>query len=195
MRHVSPERLPPERAASPLGSPSVPEQLLAVLKICVLALLYLFFLRVLRVVWQESRLVKDGAANAAPAGAAPIAAPVLPAPSSPAPAGEPSPMAPRPTVGSRPTRLVVIAPESLAGSVATLRDENTLGRAATCALPLDDTYVSQLHARIYYEGAHCMVEDLGSTNGTYLDSRRIVSPSIAHVGSRLEIGNIVMEFQ
>lgn len=174
----------------------MPEQLLAILKICVLALLYLFFVRVLRVVWQESRLVSErstvpapaAAAVAAPAGPAPTASPIITS-------AQPVSSHTGPIPGTRPTHLSIIAPPKLAGRSAELGVDNTLGRSSSCTLPLDDTYISQVHARIYFQGDHCMVEDKGSTNGTYLDSRRLVAPAIAHIGSRLELGNIVMEFR
>jgi pSer/pThr/pTyr-binding forkhead associated (FHA) protein len=68
-----------------------------------------------------------------------------------------------------------------------------VGRADKCHLVLDDTYVSQVHARIFAKGDSFLVEDLGSTNGTYLNRRRITAPAELHRGDQVKIGKTVME--
>lgn len=146
-------------------------QLLTVLQLCLLALLYLFFLRVLRAVWTEIR---------GPARTAAVAAPV-PAASAPPPGR---------AAGSH---LVVREPAAQAGRRFELSDEITIGRAAGCQITLDDTYVSQLHARVFRHDGQVLVEDLGSTNGTYLNRAKVASPMMLNAGDLLQIGGVVLE--
>jgi pSer/pThr/pTyr-binding forkhead associated (FHA) protein len=71
----------------------------------------------------------------------------------------------------------------------------SIGRAAENTLVLDDDYVSNRHARLFpHEGAW-VVEDLGSTNGTYLDRTRLTSPMVVPVGTPVRIGKSVLELR
>ncbi len=153
------------------------EQLLNLLKLCLLALLYLFFLRVLRAVWVEVR-------------SAGVAAPVV------APTGGRRPKEPkaRPAAAARP-RLVVVEPPALRGTEYALGDELTVGRAPGCAITVDDTFVSQLHARVFVADGQFMVEDLGSTNGTFLNRRKVGPPETLQPGDLLQVGNTVLELR
>ncbi len=161
------------------------EQLLTILKICLLALLYLFFLRVLRAVWVEIR--EPARADAA---AVPAAAPVAPAPA-PAPAPPPEPKHSRRR--HRLTQLTVLEPSEQRGRTYPLGDEITLGRAAGCQVTLDDTYASQIHARLFARDGQFFVEDLGSTNGTFLNSSKVGGPQVLKRGDKLKVGSTVME--
>lgn len=70
-----------------------------------------------------------------------------------------------------------------------------LGRAPSCTVPLQDDYSSSRHARIYpHEGAW-WVEDLGSTNGTFVDGERIDAPTVLNPGKAVRIGQTVLELQ
>ncbi len=71
--------------------------------------------------------------------------------------------------------------------------EMTIGRAAGCQISLDDTYISQLHARVSPSDTGVVVEDLGSTNGTYLNRQRVTTPIIGANGDRIQLGGIVLE--
>ncbi|MGL5819588.1 MAG: FHA domain-containing protein FhaB/FipA [Phycicoccus sp.] len=95
-----------------------------------------------------------------------------------------------------PTRLVVTAGQ-LSGTTLPLRAAGTLiGRSPECALVLDDDYASGRHARIYEEAdGRWMVEDLRSTNGTFLGASRLTTPSEVAAGSVLRIGQTVLELQ
>ncbi|HZK51397.1 MAG TPA: FHA domain-containing protein, partial [Actinomycetota bacterium] len=64
-----------------------------------------------------------------------------------------------------------------------------------CHIVVDDTYISQVHARFYANGDSYFVEDLGSTNGTYLNRRRITSPAELSRGDRVKIGKTVLEMK
>jgi pSer/pThr/pTyr-binding forkhead associated (FHA) protein len=154
----------------------VPDSLLTILKFCFLALLYLFFLRVLRAVWAEVSAPRMATATAAPATRTPRAR----------------------TTGGRSSaggRLRVIEPADHKGQTYELADELTVGRAGGCQITLDDTYVSQLHARVYRRDGQLYVEDLGSTNGTYLNRKKVTAPIAIRKGDRLQIGKTVMELQ
>ena len=155
------------------------EQLLNVLKLCLLALLYIFFFRVLSAVWAEVRAPK--AVDAGRAGR--VAAPRR----------EGRAPSPRRAAKTPPTVLRVIEPESQRGRSFPLSDELTVGRAAGCQVTVDDTYVSQLHARVFARDGQLFVEDLGSTNGTYLNRKKVSGPVVMHRGDKLQIGNTVLE--
>lgn len=158
----------------------MPEPLLNVLKICVLILLYLFFFRVLRAVWAEVTLARQ-TGGAAPATSRSRA---------------PSPRRGRSRGRNRervPPKLEVVQPAELAGTVFPLGDELTVGRAAGCQITLDDTYVSQLHARLFQRDDQLYVEDLGSTNGTYLNRRKVSAPMVVSRGDQIQIGSTLLE--
>ena len=74
-----------------------------------------------------------------------------------------------------------------------MNGEITIGRAASCTITFDDTYISQLHVRILPDPAGVVVEDLGSTNGTYLNRQRVTAKAIASPGDQIQLGSIVME--
>jgi hypothetical protein len=161
----------------------VSDQLLTFLKYIFLALLYLFFLRVLRAVWIELREPKPEpvAATGPAAGAARAAAP-----------GADSSRRGRRSHGVE--RLVILEPVDRKGQEFPLGDELTVGRAAGCGVALpDDTFVSQLHARVFRREGDLQVEDLGSTNGTYLNHKKVTAPVPMRHGDKLQIGKTTME--
>ena len=89
--------------------------------------------------------------------------------------------------------LLVVEPAAQRGRMFPLGQELTVGRAAGCQVTLDDTYVSQLHARVFARDGQYLVEDLGSTNGTYLNRARVTGSIVMKRGDRLQVGNTVME--
>lgn len=90
--------------------------------------------------------------------------------------------------------LVVLVAEGKAGSRYPILGQMVLGRSPDNDIILDDTYASQKHARIYPRGGSIFVEDLGSTNGTYVNGRKISYPLELRVGDRIKIGKTVFEF-
>ncbi len=70
-----------------------------------------------------------------------------------------------------------------------------IGRDLGCQICLDDEFVSQFHARVADNQGHYILEDLGSTNGTYVNERRINYPVDLRHGDRVKIGGTVMEFR
>ena len=152
------------------------DQLLTILKFFLLALVWLFFLRVLRAVWVEIR-----SSDAAEPAVVPAAAPAAPA------------RRERPRRRG-PSRLKVVEPADRRGRVFDLADEMTVGRSSRSGIALeDDTFVSSTHARLYFSDDKLWVEDLGSTNGTYVNSSKVSSPVALRKGDRVQIGNTVME--
>jgi pSer/pThr/pTyr-binding forkhead associated (FHA) protein len=150
----------------------VPENLLGLLKLCLLALLYLFFLRVLWAVWAEVRGPRPAKTNGSSGKGRSWGR------------GR----------GGPATRLVVDKPATQKGAVFDIGPEVTVGRAAGCHIALpDDTFVSQLHARVFERSGQVYVEDLGSTNGTYINGHRVSAPTPVHKGDSLQVGSTVLE--
>jgi pSer/pThr/pTyr-binding forkhead associated (FHA) protein len=168
----------------------MPESLLRILQFLLLALLYLFFLRVLRAVWAEVASPRDLGGGGVAGVSSSAAARTRP--------GSPRDRLPAASKGT-PTRLRVVEPADRKGHAFDLAEELTVGRAAGCQVRVDDTYASQLHARIFRKEGQLFVEDLGSTNGTYLNRRgtknkeKVAGPLALKLGDRLMIGKTVLE--
>ncbi len=93
------------------------------------------------------------------------------------------------------TKLVVIE-GPLEGTIVPLDTEQiTIGRAPDSTLVIDDDYASSRHARIYPAEGSWVVEDLGSTNGTWIDRSRITAPTVLPVGAPLRIGRTTLQVQ
>lgn len=159
----------------------MPDGALRILSIGLLALLYLFFLRALRAVWVETRAAERRSAQTPPTtdrrASSPTPPPRNPRPPSPSPA------------------LVVLEPAEQRGRRHELGDEITIGRAPGCHIRLEDDYVSQLHARLFRSGQQLMVEDLGSTNGTFAGTERVSAPRLVHGGEVLRVGSFAFEVE
>ena len=144
-----------------------------------LALLYLFFLRVVRAVWVELREPRvipaapsfaNGAAHASTNGA---------------PKGRGSP-----------NQLTVVSPEDEKGRAFPLADELTIGRSPRCSVSLAaDGFVSQVHARLFRRGDEYWVEDLGSTNGTLMNGRKLAGAAPLRKGDVIQVGQTVLELR
>ncbi|MFI5677155.1 FHA domain-containing protein FhaB/FipA [Streptomyces cellulosae] len=95
-----------------------------------------------------------------------------------------------------PTKLVVTE-GTLTGTTVALQGQTiTLGRAHDSTIVLDDDYASSRHARIYPDrDGQWIVEDLGSTNGTYLDRTRLTTPTPIAPGAPVRIGKTVIELR
>ena len=79
-----------------------------------------------------------------------------------------------------------------AGLTMALGDQLKIGRSSDCQLILDDDYVSTRHARIYRSGDGYVVEDMGSTNGTYLNNERLGGPTRFTPADTLRIGRTLL---
>ena len=153
----------------------MPTSLLQILNDILLALLLLFFLRVLRAVWVQ---VNPPAPAPAPTSPVAPAAPARP------------PAAP---VAAAVAHLRVVEPAAARGTVYDVGEEVTVGRAPGCGVALPDQAVSQLHARLYRRDGKLWLEDLGSTNGTWVNQKRISAPLAIRRGDRIQVGATVLE--
>ncbi|SEC00264.1 FHA domain-containing protein [Nocardioides exalbidus] len=94
-----------------------------------------------------------------------------------------------------PTHLVVVEGEN-PGTRAELEDAPLLiGRGSDAAIKLDDDYVSTRHARVAASGDEWFVEDLGSTNGTYVGPVRITQPTTIGLGVQVRVGKTILELR
>jgi hypothetical protein len=131
------------------------------------------------------------AAGAGSAAGAPAATVALPA----APAKPPKPPKPAKPRRGAPRTLLVTAGTREGTSIELGASPITIGRLPENTVVLEDDYVSGRHARLYpHEGAW-VVEDLGSTNGTYLDRTRLTAPMVLPVGTPVRIGKTVLELR
>jgi pSer/pThr/pTyr-binding forkhead associated (FHA) protein len=159
----------------------MPQLVVLVIKLAFLALLWLFVLAAVRTVRLDifGPRVPRAARNTARARAA---APPVAARSA--------------KVKGRAPRELLVTEGALAGTRVRL-DANpiTLGRDAASTLVLTDDYVSNHHARIYPSGERWLVEDLGSTNGTYLGDAKVTGPTPLGPGSKVRVGKTVVELR
>ncbi len=147
-----------------------PAFILTVLKIALLALLYFFVWRAVRAVVLDLYGPREGKRE-------------------------------RPRERSKPARKGRGAPTKVVvlneggGRVSTHRLTGALdiGRDSACAIRPDDTYLSQQHARIFERNGSWVVEDLGATNGTYLNQQKVTVPSQISPGDRIRVGKTVLE--
>jgi len=99
--------------------------------------------------------------------------------------------------GGKAPRKLVITQGSLAGTSVPLSDQPiTIGRAPDSTIVLDDDYVSHRHARLAPDAqGRWLVDDVGSTNGTYLDRQRVTGPVLVGTGVAIRIGKTVLELR
>lgn len=100
----------------------------------------------------------------------------------------------KPTRGT-PTKLQVVSGPNAGQSVPLGDKPILLGRGTDAAIRLDDDYVSTRHARFATNGEQWFVEDLGSTNGTYLGSQRLTTPTPIGIGIAVRLGKTIVELR
>jgi pSer/pThr/pTyr-binding forkhead associated (FHA) protein len=94
-----------------------------------------------------------------------------------------------------PTKVVVIDERGSKAGTYKLGKTLQIGRGQSSDIRLTDTYVSTAHARITNRNGAWMVEDLGSTNGTYLNQRRVTAPAALAPGDRIRVGKTTLELR
>ncbi len=94
-----------------------------------------------------------------------------------------------------PSKVVVIDGPASGASAPLDGDPVLIGRGTDAAIRLEDDYVSTRHARIGSSGGTFYVEDLGSTNGTYIGSQRITQATAIQLGSRVRVGKTTLELK
>jgi len=147
----------------------MPHSLLHLLRYFLLGTLWLFFLYASRMVLVEVRRSR----------------------SEKAPAPAPTPLGADRSV---PLRLKVVDPPQRRGRVFELGEEVTLGRSLGCAVSLeDDTFASSVHARVFRRNGELWLEDLGSTNGTWLNNERVTGLERLQRGDRVKVGSTILE--
>jgi hypothetical protein len=93
------------------------------------------------------------------------------------------------------TRLAVIEGPTAGISVPLSSLPITIGRADSSTVTLSDDYVSNNHARLVPRGQDWLIEDVGSTNGTYIGDTKVTAPTVVPVGGRIKIGRNVLELR
>jgi pSer/pThr/pTyr-binding forkhead associated (FHA) protein len=155
------------------------QNLTAVLRVLqwgVIALVFLFFLRVIRAVWVEMSPATVRKTRAERRRERVAARP------------------PQPEAKRKQLFLRIVEPSAHEGQTFELDDELTIGRSLGCGVPTpDDIYASTLHARLFRQKDQLWVEDLGSTNGTYVNSERISQAHRLGRGDVLQAGSTVFE--
>jgi len=148
----------------------MPHSLLEILRYSLLAAIWLFFVYAARMVWVE---VRRSRAEQAP---------------------QVTPKAQEVADKALALRLRVIDPPQRRGRVFELGEEVTVGRSPGCAVPLDDdTFASSIHARVFRRSGELWIEDLGSTNGTWLNDERLEIPARLRRGDRVKVGSTILE--
>jgi hypothetical protein len=117
-----------------------------------------------------------------------------------APVGNSAPFAGSPTLVSEPTgstatKLVIIEGEKTGQMVRLERREITLGRSPDSDLIVDDEYASTHHAKLILINNDWLIQDLNSTNGTYLDGSRVGTPAVVNLNTPVRVGKTVFELR
>jgi hypothetical protein len=157
------------------------ELTLFLIRAAFLAILWIFVLSAISVIRSDmfGARVPETARNGAPA---------------PARKGKAAKAGRKPRRGA-PTHLLVVEGEN-PGTRAELADAPLLiGRGSDAAIKLDDDYVSTRHARVAVSGDEWFVEDLGSTNGTYVGPVRITQPTTIGLGVQVRVGKTILELR
>jgi hypothetical protein len=155
------------------------------LKFGFLAVLYLFLL------WVARSARRDLAGGASRRSQAHAAAP----PSDATGMHSASTLGPVDYAGRAPRLVVERAPGHEPGMIYDLDGDLVLGRGDRAEIRLEDPFASSRHARIYEQGNSVIVEDLDSTNGTYLNEELLQTPRPLHPGDRVRIGDSEFAFE
>ena len=159
----------PDRISGGVMLAAVEPFAFSALKYGLLALLFLFIWRAMR--WVVRGLNVDRGAS----GVATVGAPAADAP-------------PRPSI-------LMVSSDGQKPRSVRLDASTTIGRSVECELRLEDTFVSQQHARIFDRGGNWYVEDLGSTNGTFVNEQKLVAPAMLTPGDKIRIGTTIVELR
>lgn len=154
---------------------------LTLMKVAFLAVLWLFVIAAVGVIRADLWGSKAAAKALRPRKAA-------------APPRQPKAAPPR-SRRSEPTKLVITQGARAGTTMDLVGSEITMGRANDVTLPLGDDYSSGRHARLFAQNGQWFVEDLGSTNGTYLGRAKVSRPEPVPVGVPIRIGKTVIELR
>jgi pSer/pThr/pTyr-binding forkhead associated (FHA) protein len=116
-------------------------------------------------------------------------------PQAPAPGKQPRTPKPQAPRRGQPTHAAVVQGVNTGVTADLSKAPILIGRGNDAAIRLDDDYVSTRHARIVSSGGQWFIEDLGSTNGTYLGTQRITQPVAIGLGSQVRVGKTIVELR
>lgn len=169
------------------------DSVLTVLKLAFLAGLYLFLARVVRAVWVEIHAERGSLAERVRSGSEGANGPAPVATEATSSARERPAEPKKARRDARTLSLKIVEPPERRGRTFPMTEEMTIGRAAGCAVSIEDPLISQLHARIFRRDGQYFIEDLGSTNGTFLNRKRVGGPIPIAANDRVSMGDTVVE--
>lgn len=164
----------------------MPVQLLNLFKYLLIVLIWLFFLRVLRAIWVESRPERNSiVVSSVAAQSTSVVQPQAPK----------RQKAKRGGGAAEELKLVVTSGVALVpGREFAVEDSMTIGRGQGCTVAMvKDTFASSVHARVFRQSNELYVEDLDSTNGTFVNGKKVSGSQIIVSGDRLQIGQTIFE--
>jgi len=150
----------------------VPELVLAVLKYFFLLLIFLFLVRAVRAMYLEILGPRASRQQSRPAGTPRI-----------------------PARTGRPPDKVTVTPADGKAMTYDISEELLIGRDSKCQIPITDSYASTIHARIFKRDNAVLIEDMGSTNGTFLNRKKLSVPAAVSRGDKARIGRTELEFK
>jgi hypothetical protein len=168
----------------------VSELALFIVRLGFVAVLWIFVFSIISVIradlFGQKVVSRVAAANAPEVVSAPVgnSAPLLSA----------SGLVSEPT-GSTATKLVIIEGEKTGQMVRLERREITIGRSPDSDLIVDDEYASTHHAKLILINNDWLIQDLNSTNGTYLDGSRVGTPAVVKLNTPVRVGKTVFELR
>ncbi|HET8896827.1 MAG TPA: FHA domain-containing protein [Protaetiibacter sp.] len=122
--------------------------------------------------------------------------PVSPLPAAPTPAAVTEPVRSQPQAsGSTPRRLIITSGPKEGMELELPTEQLTIGRSSESGLVIRDDYTSTHHARLMLWNDEWVIQDLDSTNGTFLDGTRVTLPTPVPLGSTVTIGTTSFELR
>lgn len=152
----------------------MPAVILAILKYLFLLLIFLFLWRAVKAMYLEISGPKAARSQGG---------------------GRTASVASRPKAGKPPDKVVVTSSDGARPKTYGIEDELIIGRDRKCHVVITDTYASQFHARVFRRDDAVFIEDMGSTNGTQLNRRKVSSPMPVNRGDTARIGKTQLEFK
>lgn len=172
------------------------ELTVTIIKLAFLALLWLFIISAVAVMRADLFGTRVGRARDANVlvGATPAGVAVPPPAAQTKQPKQRAVKTPKPKKG-QPTQAVIVGGNGAGTAVRLTNETVTLGRGPECDLTIDDEYISTRHAVFRQHEGLWYAEDLGSTNGTFVDSARIHGPTEVRIGSLVRLGKTTLELR
>lgn len=166
----------------------MPGPLLNIFKYLLIVLIWLFFLRVLRAVWVESRGGSNSSSMVVATSPQQSQAPKA------ASSKKRSSSKVASSVNQTPRLVVVSGVSPGPGETFSINGALTIGRGQGCGISLaKDTFASSVHARVFTNATDLYVEDLDSTNGTFVNGKKVAGTQVIVSGDRLQVGQTIFE--